>query len=247
MINENKKYYIYRHIRLDTNVPFYIGIGTYRDASTHKQSYHRAFRKANRNSHWYNIINKTHYKVEILYHSNSLEDIINKEIEFISLYKETLCNKTSGGEINKNVNKESIQLIINKNKKIALEKRNKLENKYSDNIIQDYIVNNYTINQLYKKYRIYPKTIKHILAKNNKTKDTVCYKCDVYYIYNYTLNSITKFYGNIEEISKNLNMSYSSVYNMIKGNNFKKRNFLVCKEQLEKNKYREIYEKRSKN
>ena len=32
MIVENGKYYLYRHIRLDKNEPFYIGIGTKNNA-----------------------------------------------------------------------------------------------------------------------------------------------------------------------------------------------------------------------
>ena len=40
---------IYRHIRLDTNQVFYIGIGSIK----------RAYRKTGRNNYWNNITNKT--------------------------------------------------------------------------------------------------------------------------------------------------------------------------------------------
>ena len=43
MIQEIGKYYLYRHIRLDTKVPFYIGIGTKIKGGTFKRIYKRAF------------------------------------------------------------------------------------------------------------------------------------------------------------------------------------------------------------
>jgi len=89
--------YVYRHIRLDTNQVFYIGIGSSPD-------YKRAKSKLDRNDFWKRIVNKTDYKVEILFDDLTKEDAIKKEIEFISLYgrsnlgKGTLCNLTNGGE-----------------------------------------------------------------------------------------------------------------------------------------------------
>lgn len=97
-MNNTRIYYLYRHVRKDKNTPFYIGIGTkpliY---NTRKQEYSRAYSKQKRNTHWTNIVNKTDYIIEILYESSSQEEIINKEIEFINLYYDILCNKTSGG------------------------------------------------------------------------------------------------------------------------------------------------------
>jgi len=98
-------YYLYRHIRLDKNEVFYIGIGTIPTGSslknlgsTHRALYYRAYeKKKSRNSHWKNIISKSDYKVDILFETDNINIIIEKEIEFISLYKDTLCNQTSGG------------------------------------------------------------------------------------------------------------------------------------------------------
>jgi hypothetical protein len=86
--------YLYRHIRKDLNVPFYIGIGKHIE---------RAYSKVNRNNHWNSIINKTDYEVEILFDEIEYDYAKIKEIEFISLYKRkidggTLCNITLGGE-----------------------------------------------------------------------------------------------------------------------------------------------------
>lgn len=87
---------VYRHIRLDKNEPFYIGIGNDED---------RAYRKDGRNPLWSNIVQKTEYKVQILFEGLTREEACEKEIELISLYGRInkgdgiLANITSGGDI----------------------------------------------------------------------------------------------------------------------------------------------------
>lgn len=100
MLVENGKYYLYRHIRLDKNEPFYVGIGSKKDRNfiTITNEYERAFIKHKRNKLWQNIINKTNYLVEIICESNDYPFIQEKEKEFIIIHKETLCNMTLGGE-----------------------------------------------------------------------------------------------------------------------------------------------------
>ncbi len=89
--------YLYRHIRLDKNQPFYIGIGS-------DETYKRAYSKHNRNKHWKNITSSINYEVEILLDNLSWSEACKKEQEFILLYgrkdqnKGTLCNYTDGGE-----------------------------------------------------------------------------------------------------------------------------------------------------
>lgn len=105
MIQEEGQYYLYRHIRLDRNEVFYVGIGT---KAEQYRPYRRAYSKKGRNDIWSRIIAKTNYEVEILLESDSLEFIKLKEKEFINLYgfryaenkKGTLCNLTFGGELN---------------------------------------------------------------------------------------------------------------------------------------------------
>lgn len=100
------KYYLYRHIRLDKNEPFYIGRGTKstRNYTTIKSYYSRAYCKSHRSNLWKSIVAKTNYEVEILFESDNIEFIKQKEIEFIALYGRIikgdgiLVNITEGGE-----------------------------------------------------------------------------------------------------------------------------------------------------
>ena len=50
------RYYVYEHVRLDTNLPFYVGKGSRKD---------RALEKSNRNPWWKNIVKKYGYRIVI--------------------------------------------------------------------------------------------------------------------------------------------------------------------------------------
>lgn len=87
---------VYKHIRLDTNEVFYIGIG---------KDEKRAYQTDNRrNKYWKNIINHTKYKVEITHKDICYEEAQAIEKYLISFYgrsnknEGTLCNLTDGGE-----------------------------------------------------------------------------------------------------------------------------------------------------
>lgn len=90
--------YIYRHIRLDKNEPFYIGVGLTDD------KYSRSRKKSGRNNLWKKIVKKTDYRIEIMLESESNDFILEKEVELIKLYGRidlgtgTLANLTDGGE-----------------------------------------------------------------------------------------------------------------------------------------------------
>jgi hypothetical protein len=105
------KYYLYRHIRIDKDIPFYIGIGT-----NDKRKYCRSKMIQNRSNHWLSIINKTEIIVEIIFESDNKEEILNKEQEFIKLYGRLdnktgiLTNYTDGGD-GQNGRKQSIETI----------------------------------------------------------------------------------------------------------------------------------------
>jgi hypothetical protein len=89
-------YYIYRHIRPDTNQVFYIGKGL--------QNTKRAWESRRRNMHWNSVVSKNNgqYKVDIIMSDLSPEEACQKEIEFISIYGKkqddgTLVNWQDGG------------------------------------------------------------------------------------------------------------------------------------------------------
>jgi hypothetical protein len=90
--------YLYRHIRLDKNQPFYIGISNVDD------DYKRAYKRSCRNKHWTNIVKSTKYDVEILIDNLTIEQAKQKEKEFIALYGRVdlksgcLVNLTDGGD-----------------------------------------------------------------------------------------------------------------------------------------------------
>ena len=89
--------YVYQHIRLDTNEPFYVGIGS-------DSSYKRAREKSRRNSIWNKIVSKTPYDVIILFDNLSWEQACSLEKELIASLgridsnKGSLSNLTNGGE-----------------------------------------------------------------------------------------------------------------------------------------------------
>lgn len=87
-------YCVYRHIRLDTMTPFYIGLG---------KDLKRPYFTWGRNKDWNNIVSTAGYRVDILFDDLTKEEAELKEREFILLYGRvdkgtgTLCNKNSGG------------------------------------------------------------------------------------------------------------------------------------------------------
>lgn len=121
--------YVYRHIRLDKNEPFYIGIGS-------DERYYRSTAKTHRNKIWKGIVSRTEYRVEILIDDITFDEAKEKEKEFISLYGRinlntgTLCNLTDGGDgtVGQVYSKEHRQKISasNKGRKLSKEHRKKL-------------------------------------------------------------------------------------------------------------------------
>lgn len=94
--------YVYRHIRLDKNEPFYIGIGSDKNGL-----FKRANTISDRNNLWKKVYKKSGgYEVEILMDGLTWEQACEKEKEFIKLYGRInnktglLSNLTDGGEGN---------------------------------------------------------------------------------------------------------------------------------------------------
>lgn len=86
---------VYKHIRLDKNEPFYIGI---------YENKYRPFEKTRRNEIWDKIVSKTQYEVKIIHEGLSWEQACQIEKDLIYQYgrinKGTgiLANLTDGGD-----------------------------------------------------------------------------------------------------------------------------------------------------
>lgn len=81
------KYFVYKHVRLDTSEVFYIGIGKIRisdDATTWKMKHYRAFSKQGRNPIWKRIVAKTEYEVEVIHDDLSKKEAIEHEMCLIN-------------------------------------------------------------------------------------------------------------------------------------------------------------------
>lgn len=154
--------YLYRHIRSDKNVPFYIGIGT-------DSSYYRARSKKSRNDHWNKIVNKTDYEVEILFEHDDYDFIKEKEIEFIALHGRsdlrlgTLCNLTNGGDgclglVHSDEAKLKMS-IPNKGKIISEEQRRKVSEFHKGKIVSEETKRKMSEAAMGKKNHMYGKKI----------------------------------------------------------------------------------------
>ena len=126
---------VYRHIRLDTNEVFYVGIG---------KTDMRAYKTQSRSSHWKNITNKTDYRVDILFDDLNWDEACKKEIEFIKLYgrkdknEGTLVNMTNGGD-------GVVGQVVSDETRIKLSNRSKLM--WLDDNIRNKIIKATTGNQ----------------------------------------------------------------------------------------------------
>lgn len=132
MIVSEGKYYLYRHIRLDKNEPFYVGVGTKKKGNTFIQVYVRAYTRHDRRIIWKRIVSKTDYEVEIIMESNDRSFLLKKEIEFINLYGRidlgtgALSNLTDGGEGTTNKSREQLDKELETRKKNGSYDRNKI-------------------------------------------------------------------------------------------------------------------------
>lgn len=200
MIEDLGKYYLYRHIRLDKNEPFYIGIGTCNKYKIDKYNlYDRAFHKKSRNNLWKKIVNKTKYKVEIILHSDDYEFIKQKEKEFIKLYGRInlntgiLSNLTDGGEGTLNViyTKEQRQKMSEKlkgNKRALGFKHSEDTRRKVKEIALKRAENPEWIKSLSERSSV------EILSMSNKTGDIIFYKSiiDAHEKLNISLDHIKK-------------------------------------------------------
>ena len=89
--------YVYKHIRLDTNEVFYVGIGS-------DDSFKRAYTELGRNKFWQAVRDKSGFRVEIVKDGLTWKQACRKEKTLIKKYGRrdlglgTLVNLTDGGE-----------------------------------------------------------------------------------------------------------------------------------------------------
>jgi hypothetical protein len=201
--------YIYRHIRLDINEPFYIGIGS-------DTNYKRAYNKKGRSYAWKDIAYKIQYKVDILLDGLSWEEVCMKEIEFIKLYGRRdlnlgpLVNFTDGGEgqINR---KDSLETKLKKSKPKSIDAKINMKKSHE---YRDY---SYLKNKAGSKVGI-KKTTEHIIkiqkAADNKKIKIYCPELNIIF------NSLT-------EAGKILKKSTGNISNILKSKTKKTRTGLT--------------------
>ena len=202
------KYYIYRHIRLDKDQVFYVGIGTKRvNCKALTCEYYRAFTYDSRSSFWWNIVNKTDFRVDLLFETSDIDLIISKEIEFIKLYGRkdlgsgTLVNLTNGGDGIKGYNHTHETKL-----KMVLQKKKFIESK-KDAFLELY---NSGVSRLdiCEKLNISPWTASKIrkLYINNKRENSRKKK-----YYCYSILGDLLFYSTLSDLSKFTGMSESGI------------------------------------
>ena len=84
-------FYVYEHIRLDTNQVFYVGKG---NGDRYKSA-------KNRNKYWHRVVNKAGFKSVRIVENESEELVLLAEIERIDQLRKLgfkLCNITNGGQ-----------------------------------------------------------------------------------------------------------------------------------------------------
>ena len=203
MIEYRGKHYLYRHIRLDKNEPFYIGIGTKLNKhNTLKGTCVRAFCKFDRGDIWKKISKKTGYKIEIIMESKNYEFIKQKEIEFIKVYGRKnlgtgiLANLTDGGDgtIGIEFSQERKDKIskANKGNKFALGSIRSEEFRKNIGLRVSKFFQNKENRERFRKMRSVP-----IVSENNTTKEII-------------------FHESTKKASKELNVTEKCIYLFLK-------------------------------
>jgi hypothetical protein len=220
--------YLYRHIRLDKNVPFYIGIGI-------DSSYSRANSKKSRNDHWNKIVNKTDYEVEILFEHDDYDFIKEKEIEFIALHGRsdlglgTLCNLTNGGDgclglVHSDEAKLKMS-IPNKGKIISEEQRRKVSEFHKGKVTSEETKRKMSEAAMGEKNHMYGKKIseetrqKKIKSAKRGSENTSS-KLNEQDVLKIRELHLTKKYT-CKKLSNMYNVSTNNIYSILKRNSWK--------------------------
>lgn len=236
MIKNIGKYYLYRHLRLDKNEPFYIGIGTKTkpNSTTIKSEYSRAYMTCNRSVLWKNVRNKTEYEVEILLESDNYYFIKQKEIEFILLYKRkdccagTLTNLTDGGDGNTGYILPQSQLANISNSLKKLYSGEDYINPQSKEIIDTVTKETFlSLRQASTVKKINISSLSEMLTGKLRDTTSLCYKKDYFgqiiepdnrKYKSKIINSETKeIYDNFSDLSRKMNIDKATISKKIRG------------------------------
>lgn len=201
-ITGEKKYYLYVHLRNDTNKPFYFGIGTLQ-----RKSYDRALCHHKRNNLWKRVVDKVGGFSIIIYEESDNRDVIcEKEIALIRLMGRidtktgTLVNMTDGGEGTLGY------------KRIWTDSQKRRASEIMKNRITKEETKEKRRQNIYASSLVGRKGADSYVAKGVK-------------LYNIDGNLIKEF-PTMREVARHLNVTVSSIYGAIK-NNFKCQGFVL--------------------
>lgn len=246
--------YVYQHIRLDKNEPFYIGI------SNSDKNYSRAYSKSksHRNSIWFKIYEKTNYKVEILEDRVPFDEARKKEIELIKKYGRIdlgtgiLSNMTDGGD-------GTINVACKYRLKVIQKAMDGEIIKIWDSILDTEKVGNYDMGAVYNacigktnqsygfKWEFVDDEKRKIAEKNRldrkrKTKEKAKQRIAKSKVVQKTLNGdIVRIWDSTSEASRH-GFNSGAIYNVCSGRNRTHKNFLweFFDEEIKLKKYKNI-------
>lgn len=206
---------IYRHIRLDTNEVFYIGIG--------KKS-KRSKSKSGRNRYWLNVVKKTPYEVQVLKNNLSYSEACELEQILISYYGRKdlglgkLVNLTDGGDT-------SIGYKCLEDTRIKIGSANR-GNVYSSEVNSKKGRTGswrHTLGQ-----KVWNKGIKMDEFFKNKIRKPKS-NTDNHFKSRIVLNTENGiYYKNIKEASESINMKYGTLRSKLQGKVFNNTNLIYC-------------------
>jgi hypothetical protein len=230
--------YVYRHIRLDKNEVFYVGIANHK-----RKDYVRANEKSRRNDWWKKIAEKTNYRIDIVFDDVTIEFAKQKEIEFIQLYGRkdlglgTLVNMTDGGDgLNNRVfTSEYKKKLSDAAKKRVLSETHKQklrEYRLGKKITQEHkdkislTMKNYVASDSLRKFR------SQRMTQNNPSKDKFGINAINFkgYVKAYKNKLLYGIYEGVYAASRELNINPSNINRVIKGDRKTSGGFVFTRE-----------------